>query len=158
MIFRKIDIGRQGNFILGLLLIHFVFFGYLSNIYVPPDYIGTRVLFLYQVIFSPDSYLASIFLFLIILFMTYREHFFEYGMRNSIWTIPFIMIESWIWYWFIYGFDITLIGFYFIQIETYINLLVLLGIVLSATFLGAIVKEKYKQFKERSLKLTTATV
>ena len=89
--------------------------------------------------------------------MTYREHFFEYGMRNSIWTIPFIIIESWIWYWFVTDFNIAVIGFYFIRIETYINLLVLLAIILLATFSGAITKEKYKQYKEKSLKLTAAT-
>jgi hypothetical protein len=158
MIFRKINIGRQGNFMLGLLLIHFLFFGYLSNVYIPPNYVGTRVLFLYQIMFNPTSFLSVIFLFLIIFFMTFRENFFEYGMRNSIWTIPFIIVESWIWYWFIYGFDITVIGVYFIRIETYINLLSLLVIILSATFSGAISKEKYKEYREKSLKITTETV
>ena len=157
MKFKKIDIGRQGNFILALLLIHFLFFGYLSNIYtnsIPADTIGDGILFLYKVLFSPNSYLSATFLFLIIFFMTFRENFFEYGMRNSIWTIPFIIFESWIWYWFINGFNISLIGVYFIRIETYLTILSLVALILSATFLGAIAKESYKVYKEKALKLT----
>ena len=158
MKFKKPDIGRQGNFILGLLLIHFLFFGYLSNVYLnslPVNSIGDGILFLYKVMFNPCSYLSAIILFLIIFLMTFRENFYEYGMRNSIWTIPFIIVESWIWYWFINGFDIMLIGVYFIRIETYLNLLSLAALILSATFLGAIAKERYKEYKAKALKLTT---
>lgn len=154
MNFKKIDIGRQANFMLGLLLIHFVFFGYLSNVYITG--MGDRVLFLYKVMFSPHSFLSAIILFLIIFMMTFRENFYEYGMRNSIWTIPFIIVESWIWYWFITGeFDITIIGGYFIRIESYLTILSLFALVLSATFLGAIAKEKYKEYKAEAFKLTT---
>ena len=157
MKFKKIDIGRQANFILGLFLIHFVFFGFLSNVYLINDVvnIGDGLLFIYKVMFSPYSYLSAIILFLIIFLMTFRENFYEYGMRNSIWTIPFIIVESWIWYWFINGFNISLIGIYFIRIESYLTILTLVALVLSATFLGAITKEKYKAYKEKALKLTT---
>jgi len=157
MKFKKIDIGRQGNFMLGLFLIHFLFFGYLSNVYIntlPSDTIGDGILFLYKVMFSPYSFLSAIFLFLIIFLMTYRENFYEYGMRNSIWTIPFIIVESWIWYWFINGFNPALIGVYFIQIESYLTILTLIAVVLSATFLGAITKERVKAYKEKALKIS----
>ena len=161
MKFKKIDIGRQGNFILSLLLIHFLFFGYLSNIYLndsSDNSIGDGILFLYKVMFSPYSYLSAIFLFLIIFLMTFRENFYEYGMRNSIWTIPFIIFESWVWYWFINGFDLALIGVYFIRIESYLTILSLLALILCATFLGAITKEKYKAYKEKVLTITTERI
>ena len=145
MEFKKIDLGRQGNLILALLLIHFVFFGYISEVYKKT--IGIDILFLYKVIFSPYSFLSFIILFIIIFILTFRENFFEYGIRNSLWTIPFIMIESWVWYWFIMEeFDITIIGLYFIRIETYITLLTLFMIILLASFLGAMAKEQYKRF------------
>jgi len=148
MKFKKIDIGRQTNFILAILLIHFVFFGYLCNIYLKS--IGTRVLFLYQVMFSPVSYLSAIILGLIVFIMVFREHFYEYGIRNSIWLIPVIIIESWIWYWFIIArFDITVIGAYFLRIESYITILSLLGINLLAAFLAAFTKEWYRARKKR---------
>ncbi|MFW9770608.1 MAG: hypothetical protein ACFFBY_13090 [Promethearchaeota archaeon] len=154
MKFKKIEFARQTNFILGLLLVHFVFFGYLANIFHPPvsSYkgIGERILFLYQVLFSPYTFLSAIILGVIVFIMAFREQFFEYGIRNSIWLIPFIIIESWIWYWFIIEeFDITVIGMYFIRIESYITIVSLFGINLFAAFLASIAKEKYKTYLKR---------
>lgn len=222
MKFKKIEFVRQTNFILALLLIHFVFFGYLSNIY--KKNIRTSVLFLHQVLFPSMSMsifsiwtiivvaliivmvillivykieiyedklligsLALIIFFLItplilkaiispefleisisapvidfslvilvgiVFFMVFRERFFEYGIRNSIWLIPFIMIQSWIWYWFIIEeFDITIIGAYFLNINSYITILTLLGVNLAAAILGAVAREKYNAFIMRTKKI-----
>ena len=116
---KKIEIARQTNFILALLLIHFAFFGYLSNVFPKlsiaseDQALGLSILFLYQVMFNPSSWFSTIILFLIVYFMVIREHFFEYGIRNSIWLVLFIMIESWVWYWFITEkFDLLVIGAY----------------------------------------------
>ncbi|MFX0009330.1 MAG: hypothetical protein ACFE9R_03355, partial [Candidatus Hermodarchaeota archaeon] len=90
----------------------------------------------------------------IVFFMVFRERFFEYGIRNSIWLVPFIMIQSWIWYWFIIErFDITIIGAYFLNIKSYITILTLLGINLTAAILGAIAREKYNIFISRTKKI-----
>lgn len=152
MKFKKIEISRQTNFILALLLIHFVFFGYLSNVYQKS--IGEGVLFLYQVMFHPESYLSLIILALIVFIMVFREKFFEYGIRNSIWLIPFIMIESWIWYWFIIGyFDIGIIGAYFLRFESYITILTLFGINVFVAFLAALAREKYNIYLKRIRKI-----
>ena len=149
---KKIEFARQTNFLLALLLIHFVFFGYLSNVYAKT--IGDGVLFLHEVLFHPQSYLSSIILVLIVFLMAFREHFFEYGIRNSIWLIPFIIIQSWIWYWFIIGyFDIGVIGTYFLRIESYITILTLLGLNVTTAILASIAKEKYNAFIERYKKI-----
>ncbi|MFX1570295.1 MAG: hypothetical protein ACFFCV_18195 [Promethearchaeota archaeon] len=154
MEFKKVDFGRQGNLILALLLIHFVFFGYLSNLYRKT--IGINILFLHNVLFSPISYLSSIILFIIIFLMTFRENFFEYGIRNSIWTIPFIVIESWVWFWFIdERFDITIISYYFAQWQSYVTMLSLFMIILLASLLGAMAKEKYKRYIIKAQALPT---
>jgi hypothetical protein len=150
----KIDFGRQGNFVIAILLIHFVFFGYLSNVYEKS--IGNRVLFLYQVLFSPVSILSLIILALIVFYMSFREQFFEYGIKNSIWLIPIIVIESWIWYLFINSFQQDLFqltgqmfALYFGSIESYITILTLLGVNLLSAILGAFAKQKYKQYIAR---------
>ena len=149
---KKIEFARQTNFLLALLLIHFVFFGYLSNVYAKT--IGDGVLFLHEVLFHPQSYLSSIILVLIVFLMAFREHFFEYGIRNSIWLIPFIIIQSWIWYWFIIGyFDIGVIGTYFLRIESYITILTLLGLNVTTAILASIAKEKYNAFIMRYKKI-----
>ena len=149
----KIEFGRQGNFIVALLLLHFVFFGYIANVY--QKHIGDGVLFLYKVIFNPISFLSGIILFGIVFFLVLRENFFEYGIRNSIWLIPAIIIMSWIWYWFINGFNIFMIGIYFIRWETYINILVLLGINLLSALLASVTKESYARFSRRVKEIET---
>ena len=159
MKFKKIELGRQTNFILALLFIHFIFFGYLSNVYFKD--IGENVMFLYNVMFSPQSYLSTIILFGIVFFMAFREKFFEYGIKNSIWLIPFIMGMSWIWYWFVIMqidtaniLDIfPIIGGYFLRIEAYITILTLLGVNLFASILASIVRVQYNNYLARVKKI-----
>ena len=152
MKFKKIEFARQTNFILALLLIHFVFFGYLSNVYAKN--IGEGVLFLYQVLFHPRSFFASIILALIVFLMVCREKFFEYGIRNSIWLVPFIIVQSWIWYWFIIeSFDISLIWGYFTRIESYITIFTLLVINILAAILSSVARERYDIFIKRVKKI-----
>lgn len=162
MKFSKIDFGRQTNFIITFLLIHFVFFGYLSNVYHKT--LGDNVLYLYKVLFSPYSFLSFIILFLIVFLMVFRENFFEYGIRNSIWLILIIMVESWVWYYFIVftlpsDFFGTLasvfiaIGQFFINYEGYLTIATLLTINLFAAILASIAKEKYNQRLQKGMKI-----
>lgn len=160
----KIDLSRQGNFILALLLIYFVFFGYICNTYVSFNFkgqvseikdISVKLLFLYQILFSPESFLSLLILFLIIFFMALREDFFEYAIRNSIWLMPAILIMAWIWHWIIYGFDITIIGIFFIRYEGYLTILSLIGISLLSSLLAATLKHKYRQRIGKSQDLIT---
>jgi hypothetical protein len=216
---KKIEFARQTNFVLALLLIHFVFFGYLSNVYRKD--IGEGVLFLYQVLFlSIPINLSVLWLTLIVVLiisigvlliaskieasdriffiillafiscvliipivlgvvmfpevlgvlisvnilpdfsviilagivflLAFREKFFEYGLRNSIWLVPFIMVQSWIWYWFVIeSFDISIIGGYFLRIESYITLLTLFGINIFVAILASIARAKYDAFIAR---------
>jgi hypothetical protein len=154
MSFKKFEFSRQGNFILALLLVHFVFFGYICNVYERT--ITEEVLFLHLVLFNPTSYFAFIILFAIVFILVFREQFFEYGLRNSMWLIPFIIFESWIWYWFIImEFDITVIGMYFLRFETYITIFTLFGIILISAIIAAAAKEKYKSYIDRIKKLKT---
>ncbi len=146
MKFSKIEFGRQGNFILGLFLIYFIFFGYICNAYKKT--IGQELIFLNQAFFNPSTFLSVIILFLIIFFVSIREKFFEYAIRNSIWYIPAIMIMSWFWYWFIFGFDATVFYIYFIRIEGYLTIITLLCINLLSAFLASIINEKRKQARQ----------
>jgi signal transduction histidine kinase len=98
--------------------------------------------------------IAFILLFAIVFLMVFRERFFEYGIRNSIWLVPFIIIQTWIWYWFITeSFDISIIWGYFTRIESYITILTLLGTNILAAILGAIARERYNVFISRIKKI-----
>ena len=90
---------------------------------------------------------------MIVFLIVFREHFFEYGIRNSIWLLPFIIAESWLWYWYINEGDLTFIVTFFTRIEGYLTILSLLSTILLSAFLGAVAKEKLKKYKEEVIKL-----
>ena len=140
----KIELSRQGNFIFAILMIHFVFFGYIANVFKKD--VGERILFLYQILFNPASILSLIILFTIVFFMVFREKFFEYGIRNSIWLTPIIIGQSWIWFWFINGFDIIAIGEFFIRYEGYLTIFSLLGVNLLSAILATLAKQRYEKY------------
>lgn len=158
----KVEFSRQGNFIITLLLIYFVFFGYLANVF-PTSYnllynietnIGEKLLFLYQVLFHPESFFSLIILIAIVFFMVFREQFYEYGIRNAFWLTPIIILLSWFWYWFVADYDFTFLAWYFIRIETYITIVTLYCVIMLTAIIAATAKEKYKSYKERLLKIT----
>ena len=154
----KIDLGRQGNFILAILLTYFLFFGYISNIHpkTSNDLLNSpmgeldpeRIVFIYQILFTPYSILSLVILILIVFLMAFREKFFEYGLRNSFWLSFFIIGMSFIWYWFVVeSFDISIIGKFFITYEGYLTILILIGINMSTAILASLARQKYDKFK-----------
>ncbi len=147
----EIDLNRQSNFLLALILIHFVFFGFICNIFLKN--IGEELLFLYQILFNPTTVISLVILIAIVFFMVIREDFFEYGVRNSLWLTPFIIIMSWIWYWFLNDLDVTFIGQYFIRIESYLTILSILAINFLTAVVASIIKEKYKKYIEKLKKI-----
>jgi hypothetical protein len=143
---KEIRLSDQGNFILALLLIHFVFFGYICNVYGKS--LGDRIIFLDLVLFNPASFFSSIILFLIIMFVAGRERFYEYGIRNSLWLIPFIILESLIWYWIINGFSLSIIGLSLINLHFYLTILSLILITFTAALAGTYLKIQYLKYQK----------
>ena len=143
----KIIISRQGNFILTILLLYFVFFGYICNVYYKE--ISYNLIFLYKVLFSPLSYLSVIILIIIIFIMAFREDYFQYALRNAIWLTPIIIGISFVWYWIIYGFDIFVIGKFFISLDGYLTILILLGINFFTALFASYLKIKYLAYTKR---------
>jgi hypothetical protein len=150
----KIELGRQTNFLLAILLVYFLFFGYICNVYpkTADDLynltIGERVVFLYQVLFDPRSILSLIILIGIVFLMVFREKFFEYGLRNSFWLSFIIVGFSFIWYWFIVeSFDITIISTFFTRYEGYLTILTLIGINMSVAVLASLARKQYDKHR-----------
>ena len=141
----KIELARQGTFILVIIFIHFIFFGYIANIY--EKRIGIDLIFLNKILFSPDSYLSTVILIVIVFFLAFRENFFEYGLRNSIMLVPVIIGMSWVWSWIINGFNLLIIPLFFISLDGYLTIISILGINLATAILASILKQKYKEYK-----------
>ncbi|MFX1320323.1 MAG: hypothetical protein ACFFAQ_01645 [Promethearchaeota archaeon] len=142
----KIELGRQGNLIFAILMSYFFFFGYICNEYKKS--IGERLLFIYQVLFSPRSILALILLIVIVFIMAYREKFKEYGIRNSFWLSFIIIGLSFIWYWIIYSFDIMIIGKFFTSYEGYLTIFSLLSINMFTAILAGLFRKKRDEAKK----------
>ncbi|MFX1412037.1 MAG: hypothetical protein ACFFA6_16960 [Promethearchaeota archaeon] len=145
----KIDLGRQGNFILAILLTYFLFFGYICNSPgISGKHIEERLVFIYQVLFRPKSIISLIILIIIVFIMVYREKFIEYGIRNSFWLSFIIIVMSFMWYWIIYGFDITIIGKFFTSYEGYLTISSLLSINLLTAMLAGLARKKSDELKK----------
>jgi hypothetical protein len=144
----KIELARQGNFIVALLMIHFIFYGFVANIYGKS--IGEDILFTYKIIFGPRSWFSIFILIVIVFFIVLRETFFEYGIRNSIMLTPFIIGMAWIWYQFIVEFDLMVIPLYFIKIEAYLTIITVLAVNFSTAILASILKQLYNEYIKTS--------
>jgi len=149
----KIELARQGNFIVAILLTHFIFFGYIANVYEKEFPIGVDIIFLNKILFSPVSYLSTLILIAIVFYLAFRETFFEYGLRNSIMLVPIIIGMSWLWSWIINGFNLIIIPLFFITLDGYLTILSILGINLVTGILASILKHKYKEYKTKVVEI-----
>jgi len=130
-----------------------ILLAFISCVLIIPIVIATPgLLGAFILVIIPDF--SVIILAMIVFLMVFRERFFEYGIRNSIWLVPFIIIQSWIWYWFIIeSFDISVIWGYFLRVESYITILTLIGMNVLVAILAAIARQKYNAFVMRVKKI-----
>jgi hypothetical protein len=63
---------------------------------------------------------------------------------------PIIIGMSWIWYWFIVGFDILIIPLYFTKLEAYLSIITILCVNFSSAILASIIKQLYKEYIKTS--------
>ncbi|MHA1729587.1 MAG: hypothetical protein ACTSWY_12795 [Promethearchaeota archaeon] len=177
-----INFGRIVNFLLGLFLLYFFFFGYVCNTYDKTT--GDNLLFIFKSFFDPYvkadyqefvnmfivgtgqvAYLQITFYYPIwigiLIFVGigvlqgYRENFLVYSIKNNIWTIPFVILLSMIWHTinFQYNFIIVL-GYYFSSPLGYLNIVILEFIFVSSGIFGGFLKTiRFNRLKQQHLEL-----
>ncbi|WP_457558602.1 hypothetical protein [Candidatus Harpocratesius sp.] len=174
------------NIIVGVFLLYFLFFGWIANCGIPDIlnnphlYKPDHILFVYTNFLNFDPYyhfnplslnlpdfmkfvyripvgLTSLLIFIFIgIYQSYRENFVVYSIKNNIWTVPFIIIISWIWT-AINARELifTTIGRYFSSWEGYVNILVLLVVYTFAGVVGgwirAIVQKRESMIKVKAI-------
>ena len=130
----KFDFGKQGSYILAILIIYFVFFGLICSYYGRD--INQELIWLYSTIFEVYFGVPALLLFFISLILTYKEDVYHYGIKNSLWLSFFILLFSFFWYWILKGFSwnpfILLFGSY----QGYLTILVLTGLSLAGALCG----------------------
>jgi hypothetical protein len=152
------DWGRQGAVIFAYVLILLCYFGIVANIilvdesgfWTPYPEMDPTVLFWTYIVYPQTFYLPILLLFLVSFVLTYREDIPHYGIKASLWLVPLLIAEGFLFYWIMFGFTTEPFIFQFAHGEGYLNILILYV----CTFSGALSGMKLKQFiKKRRIVL-----
>jgi len=145
-----LDWGRQGAVIIIYIVVLLGYFGIVANILlvryggvsIPYTEMDPTILFWTYQVYPQTFYLPIILLFFISFLLTYREDIPHYGIKASLWMVPLLIAEGFLFYWIMFGFSVEPFILQFAHGEGYINILILYG----CTFTGALSGMKFKQF------------
>ena len=158
--FVKINWGRQGNAFLAFLIVLLGYYGIIANLVMLTPY-GTWISYLDMdktiliwpyTVYLDTYFLPAILLYITCFFVTYREDIALYGFKLSIWLIPILVGEGFIFYWFMFGFSLEPFILQFLRFEGYLNILQLLIFALSGAYSG--MKLKYFIIHKKQIKLS----
>jgi len=82
--------------------------------------------------------------------LTYKEETPQYGIKASIWIVPLLVAQGFIFYLIMFGFSMEPFLLQFASIEGYLNVLILYGLVISGSVCG--MKLKQRSIKKRDSK------
>lgn len=101
--------------------------------------------------YTRSFFLGAILVFIVCFIMTYKEDIPHYGIRASIWLVPTIVLEGFIFYFVMFGFSFDPFILQFAHFEGYLNILILIGLTLSGSLIGMKLKQLSVRKKEKSL-------
>ena len=99
---------------------------------------------------SRNFFLPFFLLFIVCIGLTYKEDIPAYGIKASLWLVPVIIAEGFIFYWFMFGFSLEPFILQFSYLEGYINILLLYLMVITGSLLGMVIKKLVVRRKERA--------
>ena len=153
-----LDWGRQGMVIFAYIAVLLGYFGIVANIilvndigfWIPyPEMDPTILIWTYKV-YPQTFYLPILLLFFISFLLTYKEDIPHYGIKASLWLVPLLIAEGFLFYWIMFGFSAEPFILQFAHGEGYLNIFILYG----CAFTGALSGMKLKQInKKRRRKL-----
>jgi hypothetical protein len=148
-----VDWGRQGAVIAAYIAVLLGYFGIIANIiliddigyWIPyPEMDPTILIWTYKV--YPDTfYLPILLLFLISFLLTYKEDIPHYGIKASLWLVPSLVVEGFLFYWIMFGFSAEPFILQFAYGEGYLNILILYGCTLTGALSGMKTKQLIKK-------------
>jgi len=155
----SIDWGRQGGVILAYIIVFLGFYGIIANLvmvdeygkwisYLDPRMDRTLLIWPYKT-YLQTFFLPVLLLFLICFLLTYKEDVPSYGIKASIWLIPVIVVEGFIFYWLMFGLTTEPFLLQFARVEGYLNLLLLFIVNISGSFTG--MKVKHLVLKKKTI-------
>ena len=145
-----IDWGRQGGVIALYIVVLLGYYGIIANTVMFDQY-GDWISFTEMnrsiLIYTFQSYVQSFFLpavllFLVSFLLTYKEEIYQYGLKASIWIVPLLITEAFIFYFIMFGFSAEPFLWQFMTFEGYLNILILFGLLLLGSLTGMKLKQR----------------
>ena len=154
----KIDWGRQGGVILAYVIVLLGFYGIIANTILIDrfgNWISHNEMDRTLLIWPFLTYIQTFFLPLLLLFfisflLTYKEDIFHYGIKASLWLVPFIVAQGFIFYWIMFGLSFEPFILQFLFVDGYVNVLILFGTALAGALFGMKVKQIIKKKRKSS--------
>ncbi|MFX1297287.1 MAG: hypothetical protein ACFFD2_20840 [Promethearchaeota archaeon] len=145
----KIDWGRQGPVILAYICVLLGYYGVVANIamvndrgnYISFNEMDRTILFWTFETYKQTFFIPILLIFLISLILTYKEDIPHYGIKASIWLVPAIIIEAFIFYWYMFGFTNEPFILQFGHWKGYFHILILFATTLSGALSGMKIKQ-----------------
>ena len=160
----SINFGRQGGVFLGYAIIILGFYGIVANTvmtnqyneWIPfyemagfEEYFDRTLLIWPYLSASKNFFLPFLLLFIVCFALTYKEEIPAYGIKASLWLVPIIIAQGFIFYFAMFGFSLEPFILQFLHIEGYLNIMLLYSMVLSGSFLGMLLKKLVVTRKEK---------
>lgn len=154
----SIDFGRQGRVFLGYTIIILGFYGIIANTVMLDQYNEwipftdmDRTLLIWPYLSSSQNFfLPFLLLFIVCFALTYIEDIPAYGIKASLWLVPIIIAQGFIFYWAMFGISLEPFILQFLYLEGYINVMLLFLMVVSGSLLGMLINKLVVMRKERA--------
>ncbi len=154
----NIDFGRQGGVFIGYIIIILGFYGIIANTVMMdrfnewiPFLDMDRTLLIWPYLSSSQNFfLPFILLFVVCFALTYKEDIPAYGIKASLWLVPIIIAEGFLFYWGMFGISLEPFTLQFLYVEGYINIMLLFLMVIIGSFLGMVLKKLVVKRKEEA--------
>ncbi|MFX1456045.1 MAG: hypothetical protein ACFFDB_11790 [Promethearchaeota archaeon] len=145
----KIDWGRQGGVILGYVVVLLGYYGIIANTMMFDQYgawisfevMDRTILFWTYTTYTSNFFLPALLLFGVCFLLTYKEDIPHYGIKATIWLIPILISEGFIFYAFMFGLSSEPIYLKFMRIEGYLDIIIIIGIAISGSISGMKMKQ-----------------
>ena len=164
----KINWGRQGRVTFAYIIVFLVYYGIIVNLFMfdegndwfsfenvsgsrppviaIPNAVKSMLFWTYE-FFLASFTLPCLLLFFVCFWLTYKEDIAHYGIRASLWLVPFIIFEGFLFYFIMFGFSFEPFVLQFAHIKGYINLLILFLLNICGALSGMYLKKYIKNLR-----------
>ncbi|MFX1477206.1 MAG: hypothetical protein ACFFCI_03655 [Promethearchaeota archaeon] len=106
---------------------------------------GRDIFFWTYISYIETNFLPPLLLFFVCFVLTYKEDIPHYGIKASIWLVPLLIVEGFVFYLIMFGLTSEPFILRFTRIEGYLDIFILFTLAIT----GAISGMKFKQFIEK---------